>query len=427
MAMINVSSPEEICKAVGNAMQGDEIVVKDGHYSDWRVQVSCDKPVEIRPEHPNGATFSGETSFQITGRDVVMRGLAFLDCRLTSSVVSLHGAVNCRVTACRFEGASGKAPVVGISGKAADNRVDHCKFIRPEARSIQVIINETSAPVRSRIDHNLFQDVPPIGGNGRETIQIGQSQPKWGRLEPLTVVEHNEFLRCDGEAEVISNKSSRNTYRYNLFVDCKGELVIRGASYCLVAGNRFEHCSGGIRLSGTHHRVVDNVIAGSRGTGIRLQYGMTVELGGLYQAVGHCLIANNTVVDAGRAGILVGDGRDKDWGEKGIANQAPYDNRFVNNVIVGKTGTLLAVNGAPENRIERNLFHATDEAAVPEAGDQPLFADPLFLDPDTGDYRLRPESPALGAGLALASDGQAADIGASAGAVLAGPSVWPAD
>jgi len=387
--------------------------------------VSCDKPVVIRPEHSDGATFSGETSFQITGKDVVMRGLAFLDCRLTASVIALDGAVNCRVTACRFEGASGKAPVVGISGQAADNRVDHCTFIRPEARSVQVIINETSAPVRSRIDHNLFQDVPPIGGNGRETIQVGQSQPKWGRVEPLTVVEHNEFIRCDGEAEVISNKSSRNTYRHNLFKDCKGELVIRGASHCLVEGNRFENCSGGIRLSGTHHRVVDNVIAGSKGTGIRLQYGMTVELGGLYQAVGHCLIAHNTVVNAGRAGILVGDGRDRDWGEKGIANQAPYENRFVNNVIAGKAGTLLVVDRAPENRVERNLFYATGEATVSEAGAQPRFADPLFVHPATGDYRLRPESPALGTGLALAPDGEASDIGASAGPVLAGPSVWP--
>jgi nitrous oxidase accessory protein NosD len=218
--------------------------------------------------------------------------------------------------------------------------------------------------VGNRIDHNLFQDVPPIGGNGRETIQVGQSQPKWGLTEPRTVVEHNTFLRCDGEAEVISNKSSHNIYRRNLFRECEGELVMRGGSHCVLEGNRFERCSGGIRLSGTHHRVVDNVIVGNRSTGIRLLYGMTRELGGHYQASTGCLVANNTIVDAGEVGIHIGAGGGRDWGERGIANVAPYGNRFINNIVVGSTETFLLSEDCPDNVVEHNLYYTICKAAV---------------------------------------------------------------
>ena len=424
---LTVSSPQQLADAVKRAKPGDKIRIADGRYTGWRVALSCrgtaEKPIVFRPESVGGVTFTGDTAFTLTGSHIVMRGFAFDTCPLTSSLVTIHSAKNCRVTACRFlNSTEGKAPVVMVMGPAADNRLDHCDLIHTVGRCLQVRVNSEQAPVRTRIDHNRFQDVPPIGGNGRETVQIGQSQPNWGFVEPRTVVENNLFLRCNGEAEIISNKSSRNIYRNNLFKDCEGELVMRGASYCLIEGNRFEGCTGGIRLSGTHHTVIDNVLVGCRGTGIRLLYGMTRELGGHYQAVGNCLIANNTVVNAGRAGILIGDSRGKDWGEKGLQQLPPYDNRTVNNIIAGSSGMLLKADGAPDNTIANNLFHATGEAAIPDTGETPLHADPLFADPEAGDFRLRPESPATGAGIPLAPDAKTADIGASARPIEAGPS-----
>ena len=423
-AIHRVSSQDELQAALGRAGPGDEITIADGRHADWQVRVACEgsseQPVVIRSETEGGTVFTGQSSFAVTGRNVVLQALRFEHCQLTSSCVALSGARDCRVTACRFEDASGKAPVVAIADCARDNRVDHCTFLRPAARSIQVVIRSEEPPVGNRIDHNLFQDVPPIGGNGRETIQVGQSQPRWGMTQPRTIVEHNTFLRCDGEAEVISNKSSRNTYRHNLFRECEGELVMRGGSNCVLERNRFERCSGGIRLSGTHHRVMDNVIAGNRSTGIRLLYGMTRELGGHYQAPTGCLIANNTIVDAGKAGIHIGAGGGKDWGEKGVANVAPYDNRFVNNIIAGSTGMLLLIDDCPGNIIEANLFHAKGEATAPEPGVDDLMQDPMFLCADTGDFRLRPDSPAIGAGRPLDDGGKQADIGASAGPVETG-------
>ena len=367
-AVRRASCQDELQACLAHAGPGDEVTIADGRHADWQVCVACEgsaeRPIVIRPETEEGTVFTGESSFEVTGRNVVLRGLRFEHCRLALSCVALSGARDCRVTGCRFEDASGKAPVVSIADCARDNRVDHCTFLRPAARSIQLVIRSEEPPVGNWIDHNLFQDVPPIGGNGRETIQIGQSQPKWGLTEPGTIVEHNTFLRCDGEAEVISNKSSRNTYRHNLFRECEGELVMRGGSNCVLEGNRFERCSGGIRLSGTHHRVVDNVIVGNRNTGIRLLYGMTRDLGGHYQAPTGCLIANNTIVDAGKTGIHIGAGGGKDWGEKGIADVAPYGNRFVNNIVVGSEETLLVSEDCPDNVVEHNLYYATCKAAV---------------------------------------------------------------
>jgi parallel beta-helix repeat protein len=219
-------------------------------------------------------------------------------------------------------------------------------------------------------------------------------------------VEHNVFLRCNGEGEIISNKSSHNTYRCNLFKDCRGELVLRGASNCTVAGNRFEGCSGGIRIHGTHHRVVNNVVVNPGGTGIRMGYGASVELGGIYQAVGHCVVANNTIVNPDREGILIGFNRNyqmKDWG---VLRFSPYANRVERNVVVGSKAPLLRVDHAPGNVITGNLFHATDEATVPTPGQSAVFADPKFVDATAGDYRRRE-----GDGLMLGASGEPLQAG----------------
>lgn len=365
-----VKTEAELQAAIDQAQPGDEIVVADGLYSDWDITVPCKGTekalITIRAQTPQGVTLTDESTFKVTGAYIVIRDFRFEDCRLLDSCVLLDGATGVRVTQCVFEGAFGRAPVIGVKGRAVDCRIDHCQFIKPEARSVQINVRGGgNSPMRTRIDHNLFQDVPPIpAGNGRETIQIGQSQPKWGWFSPMSIVENNTFLRCDGEIEIISNKSSRNIYRNNLFKDCKGELVMRGGSHCTIEGNRFENCTGGVRLSGTHHRVVNNLILNSTRIGIQLRYGMTKELGGHYQAVGNSLIKNNTIVNAAQTGLFIGTSRNGNAGEKGISTIAPYDNQIVDNIVIGNQGDIVTVDHAPDNMISNNWFYATDEASL---------------------------------------------------------------
>ncbi len=291
-AELPAASPDELARAAAKAEPGDTILVKAGRYKDWTMSLSCrgtaEQPIVVRPDAPGAVTFTGKTSLQLRGHHVVVRGFTFDGCVLPNRIVLFEQAKHCRVTECRFlnSNSGSGAAVVTFNHGADDNRLDHCEIINTVGRCVQVRIGAYAAehgpPRRNRIDHNLFQDVPPKGSNGRETIQVGSNQRDYGHLEPQTLIENNVFLRCNGEGEIISNKSSRNTYRHNLFEDCRGELVMRGGSHCLIEGNRLENCNGGIRLHGTHHRVVHNVVVNPSGTGIRLAYGATIEQGGIY-------------------------------------------------------------------------------------------------------------------------------------------------
>lgn len=182
-------------------------------------------------------------------------------------------------------------------------------------------------------------------------------------MRPATLVEDNEFVRCNGEAEIISVKTTGNTIRNNRFRDCKGELVMRHGHHNTVTGNRFEGGSGGIRLSGHGHVVTGNDIRGCRGTGIRLYYG-TPDLRhpASYLPVYDCVITGNTISECGEMGILVGDRKnawyeDKKWaGPPWFANAvmectvAPHHNRIADNTVAGRPGRLLKVEAAPDIR-----------------------------------------------------------------------------
>lgn len=421
-AQWKVSSPADVTQASESARPGDEIIIADGRYSNWHVHLACrgtvDGPIVVRSETRHQAVFTGVSSFELSGQHIVISELAFEGCRLDRSPIAFSNAKFCRVTECRFGGSKGRAPVVRFQGHAAHNKLDHCTFTNTEGRCVQVKITEDSAtdgpPTSNHIERNLFRDVPPKGGNGRETIQIGSNQREFGHIESQTVVEGNVFLRCNGETEIISNKSSSNIYRGNLFKDCRGELTLRGGANCLVEGNRFEACDGGIRVLGTDHRVIQNVIVGVGDTGIRLGFGHTRDQGGLNQAAGNCLVANNTIVDARRAGLWLGSVPSR----QGIDDRpvAPYGNRVVNNIISGETGVLLRNDRSPKNVVERNLLHATGDAHVGNPGNATILGDPRFVNQNVGDYRLRKESPASGAALQLLSDGGTANIGASGNA-----------
>ena len=352
-------TPDTLAAQFAKANPGDTFVLEDGTYADVKLTIdACGEPgnpITIQGED-RSAVMTGQSVLHVTGKHLVLEGLKFDGCVLNDSCIDLDGAEECQVVDCEFSNSGGKRAAISIQGTATRNTIERCEFAHLEQRSVQVIIKGEAAPVDNVIVENTFRDIPRIpSGNGRETIQVGQNQRDWGHVEPRTIVERNRFLRCDGEIEIISNKSSRNTYRHNLFKDCKGELVMRGGSYCYVHGNRHENCTGGIRLSGTHHTVTHNLIRNCVG-GFKIPYGMTIEQGGLYQAVTECLIAHNTVIDTEKVGLNVGINRMMDRNEMGIAKHPPYKNRFVNNVFEAASGKHVVVDQAPGNEFVSNLL-----------------------------------------------------------------------
>src|SRR5256885_1452512 len=101
---------------------------------------------------------------------------------------------------------------------------------------------------------------PPLGKNGGEPIRVGYSFQSM--FSSKTTVEKNLFERCDGELEIISNKSCDNVYRNNTFLQCAGFFTLRHGNRCTVDGNYFlgkgKKGSGGVRIIGEDHAVTNN-------------------------------------------------------------------------------------------------------------------------------------------------------------------------
>ena len=364
-----VDSLDVFSEILKSARAGDTIVIANGTYSDWAVEIECsgteDHPVTIKPQSKQGVTFTGRTNIVLSGRNIHFTGFLFDQCEHIESPIELDRSQNCRIDDCIFQHSGGEKAAITIKPGARRNIIEHSQFIDIAGRSINLRVNETNndrdIPFGNIIRKNQFRDIPPLGENGRETVKIGQSQPTNGHIRAGTLVEENSFVRCNGEGEIISNKCAANIYRRNTFTDCDGELVMRGGRDCLIEANRLINCRGGIRLSGSHHTVRDNVIINSRGTGIRLLFGMTKEQGGHYQAPSHCTIENNTIINAAQAGILIGDGKDKDWKEKGIQNVPPSENHFRNNLVICSTKNLFITNNASDNTFANNLQYHSSE------------------------------------------------------------------
>ena len=52
-------------------------------------------------------------------------------------------------------------------------------------------------------------------------------------------VSNNYFEACNGEVEIISDKTNYNSFTHNVFYKCEGSLVLRHSNYATVDGNIF--------------------------------------------------------------------------------------------------------------------------------------------------------------------------------------------
>jgi poly(beta-D-mannuronate) lyase len=352
----HISSDKEFKAIQALLSPGDEVEIKNGNYTDWALAISSKgtaaKPIIIRAEKPGMVIFSGNITtpvFKVSGDYIFIKGISFKNCVLTKTgvLIELNATNNCQLSNCNFSANRVTAqftPLVIISGNGNTNVIEGCNFTsNVDNQDVQVKITKDSFPKLTLIENNVFSDKVRVSwqnGNGGECVQIGQDPVLLGNQRPETTVRRNRFIHCNGENEVISNKSSGNKYLNNYFEDNDGELVMRGGHDCVIADNTFKGGTGGIRINGTNHTIINNKIDGIQ-TAIRLMYGMAKgkEEIGFYIAASDCTIKNNTISNA-ITGILVGDSKDADWTGKFdtkrypspvMQSVAPFNNNIVEN------------------------------------------------------------------------------------------------
>lgn len=338
--------------AVNAAKPGDTIKLANGVWDNFEILFvgngTADKPITLTAETKGQVILSGQSNLRLAGEHLVVSGLVFKNgFTPTSEVISFRKnkeqlANNSRVTEVVIDNYNQPERYevdfwVMMYGK--NNRFDHNHLVGKRNKGVTMAVRlntENSQENHHRIDHNYFGPRPILGSNGGETLRIGTSH--YSRTNSFTIVENNYFDRCDGELEIISNKSGRNIFRNNTFYQSRGTLTMRHGNNNLVEGNVFfgngaDH-TGGIRVINGGQTIRNNYMEGLKGTRFG---GAFVVMNGVpnspinrYDQVKDADISGNTIVNSDNIQLAAGSDAER--------SAVPVDSRFVNNLIFNEEG-----------------------------------------------------------------------------------------
>jgi len=317
---IKVNNPEELIAAIKNAVPGTEIVLANGVWKDIQIKFfgngTKESPIILRAETPGKVTIEGVSDLKIGGKYLEVKDLYFkngytpsktvIDFRLDSTTIANH----CKVTDCVIRdftqlNRSKKDHWIEFWGR--NNELSHC-YIAGKSNSGPTILvslagNENTNNYH-QIVNNHFGPRPRKGGPHGETIQLGDS---YTSMAPgFTNVSNNLFERCNGEVEVISNKSNNNEFRNNIFYKSEGSLVLRHGNYCTIDSNFFigddaSDFMGGIRVINSGHWITNNYFYKIKGKEFRsalaVMNGVPKSPQNRYNQVTDVVVAYNTFVD----------------------------------------------------------------------------------------------------------------------------------
>lgn len=404
----------ELRAAFRTARPGDVILMHEGTWRDADIVFEAagepGRPVTLRAATPGQVMITGRSRLRFSGPWLVVDGLRFekagdpaiadvVEFRTTSSRKRGY-ATNSRLTNCSFIDCSPpdkKTNTRYVSLFGQDNRVDHCYFAGKTNLGPTLVVWLQDQPVRHRIDRNHFGPRPPLGFNGGETIRVGDSTTS--QVNARCVVEENLFTACNGEVEIISNKSCENIYRHNTFFGCEGTLTLRHGHRNVVEANFFlgggRPNTGGVRVINEDQRVVNNYFEDLQGEGpfaaLCLMNGIPNSPPAGYDQVKRALVAFNTVVHC-RESLVVG----YQSPVRSEATLAPEDCTFAHNVIVASSGPLVRIKTRPARTIWRgNFLFGAEPGVTDEVQIEPR--DPRLIHETGGLWRPGAQSPVLGA------------------------------
>lgn len=439
-----VGSTDELHSALTRAVPGQKIVMKSGRWEDAVIEFdgtrtangrggTSDAPITLAAEIGGAVVLTGQSRLRIAGEHMVVDGLLFtegssdgdevISFRTSSSNLASHCTLT-NTAVINFNPPSPEIDYKWVNVYGLNNTVSNCWFsgMNHKGVTLTVWLADDAPANNTLIENCYFGDRAPGSGNGYETIRIGTSTRS---MQPSNaIVRNNLFERCDGEIEVISNKSVGNRYVGNTFRESAGMLTIRHGTHCHVEGNFFfgggKPDSGGVRLIGPGHVVVNNYFEDLAGELFR---GALVLMNGVpdsplnrYLRTEDCLIAHNTFVNNAESLVF---GVESSGGDTVLA---PRRITLANNAILTDGANVLHVVNMPEESVWKgNLFDGGPLGADPGEGFEQ--ASLQFVHDAHGIARPLAGSPMLNAAQPLGVhydidiDGQARPVqGADAGA-----------
>jgi poly(beta-D-mannuronate) lyase len=298
-----VNSTNELKQALSITQPGHEILLADGNFSGdlliSNLNGTADKPIVIRAKNQGNAII--ESEIKIQGNFIAVVG-----CKFEKQGAIIFEGTGCRLSRCTFSDSQVKKWVrvlpgsmkMEISHNLFENKTNNAK-IEKGCQLMQVVVRNQNE--QHHIHHNLFRDITPGKvSNGYETLQLitenNPFDPPSGDCN--TIIENNLFIRCNGEAEIISVKSNGNIIRKNTFRDSQGGLVLRHgdnnvATQNFVLGNGNPGI-GGIRIQGSDQVVCNNYFYNLGQYGVAMMDGTPDDL---YVQVERAQILFNTFVN----------------------------------------------------------------------------------------------------------------------------------
>lgn len=357
--------------AMAMSAPGDTIMMGNGIWSSVKINLSAsataESPVTLRAETPGQVIINGSSTLTFSSPFLVADGLYFKGGALTSGSIVTFASDYGRLSNSAIEDynpPSSSTSYYWVFFDGSYNRLDHT--LLKGKNHIQPLIGNQSGTRRyNKADHNYIKDIPLLEGiNGAEIFRIWGygGNEELGDDGAFFTIESNLFERASGEGqEIISLKSNRNVVQYNTIVESVGEINNRSGNYNTIRGNYIfgnnVAGTGGIRISGQSHTVVNNYIEGIDKSGLSLTSGEYIDtyltpsweptlrdgtpLGRVprYGPVKNGVFAHNSFVNVNGYGI------DLSWAYKGTwpAHQRvmfPENNVIADNIITKAKGSV---------------------------------------------------------------------------------------
>jgi poly(beta-D-mannuronate) lyase len=405
---------KQLVEAINSAKSGDLILLADGEYplstdmieESFKIkgkkiggtdEAPIIEPIIVRAQHVGGVSLTGSAAFRFSDcKYFTWYGFNHLHRSIKDASITFEGGANTRFARCEVK----LVDFVENDGKKKwrkkshwlkmENckrmKVDHCKFHQKSTvgHFIDVLFddgkdnNVKDGPV---IEYNHFlnqdlgdhpdnwpEDANGYGDAGGEAIKAGLANKC--RTYYRVIFRYNLLEECNGDGEIISNKSCGNLYYHNVIVNNKktdqsGSLTLRHGDSTAVLGNYFEGC--GLRVWGADNLITNNhftlnsvedpdrwPLVINKGTRLEPDGERPESRSMREQVVDNDIIMNTFANGNGNADIIVS------WG---VGNgQSPTENRFRGNIITAQNGKLLKGVPASDNTIRDNIASITGNA-----------------------------------------------------------------